>query len=102
MSASWSGSVWDLETGTPVLVYSWSQSQGGVSLPFKLGIPFAVGVSASASYQVFTGFPMGGGLASIAVVSVRPAAIPEPGTFALMLSALAAMGVLNARRNRRT
>jgi len=94
------GTVWDLETGTPVPVYSWSFPGafwgGGVTLPFKLGTPFSVTVSASA------GAAEGGfvELASTAVVGVH--GIPEPGTFALMLAALAATEVLKTRRTRRT
>jgi hypothetical protein len=98
-SGSFGGTVWDLETGTPVPVYSWSSpgffGAGGVTLPFKLGIPFSVSVSASVG-GAGEGFAE---LGSTAVVSVH--GTPEPGTFALMLAALAATGVLKTRRTRR-
>ena len=94
------GSVWDLETGTPVLLYSWSSpvafGAGGATLPIKLGTPFSVSVSAS------LGADSGGfaEVASTAVVGVH--GIPEPGTFALMLAALTATGLLKKRRTRHT
>jgi hypothetical protein len=95
------GSVWNLETGTPVLIYSWSAplsqaNRGGtnVTLPIDLGVHFSVAVWASASDFI--------SLTSAATVSIHPIPVPEPGTFVLTLAALAAAGVLKTRRTRRT
>jgi hypothetical protein len=113
---SFGGTVWDLETGVPVPVYSWSHDlpiygnvsidesfTGSATLPFKIGIPFSVGFNASMNFtppDQPDEFPAAAGLSSAATVSVGP--VPEPGTFALMLAALAATGVLKTRRTRRT
>jgi hypothetical protein len=105
-ASNFGGSVWDLETGTPVLVYSWSSpggfGAGGVTLPFKLGIPFSVSVGASLSAEWTDperNFAPSGYVQSMAVVGVR--GIPEPGSFAFMLVGLGAAGVQTALRYRR-
>ncbi len=101
INGSAGGSVWNLETGTPVLVYSWSSAYGAVALPFKLGIPFAVGVNASLSVEAFS-FPPGaaGGYESFAAVSIQPAPIPEPGSLVVLLTGVGAVGALTALRRR--
>jgi hypothetical protein len=103
--SAYGGSVWDLETGTPVLVYSWSNNCcGGVTLPFKVGIPFSVTLSASLGAE-WTNPEMNlapsGFQGPIANVSIDPITVPEPGSFAFMLVGLGAAGVQTALRYRR-
>jgi hypothetical protein len=102
--SSYGGSVWDLETGTPVLVYSWTNSTSGhVTLPFKLGIPFSVNLFASLG-AVWTNPEMNlapsGFHGPIANVSVDPITVPEPGSFVFMLVGLGTAGVRTALRYR--
>jgi hypothetical protein len=89
--------LWDLESGSPVLLYT-SQGLGPISVPLNVGVPFAISLKVSA--RALSGVGFTGGSEDVAArVSVAP--VPEPAAFLLVLSGLLAVGLYSMTRANR-
>jgi hypothetical protein len=91
------GTLFDLETGSPVSEFTWSCSRtcdgNTVSLPFNLGVPFSISLGASASASSPPKGSCCSGADEFAAVQITIAGVPEPAGFILGFSGLLGIGL---------